>query len=212
MKKLGILLVTLITATLVLSTIGCSGGGGGGVGATASPTHTVQATATGASTPTPGQNSATGGLVSPDELAKFLPATPPSGWTAAGNASTDINTDLYTYHNYALALMIYQADNHMNSITLSIADYGAYLAGSERGPESLSNSQGSAAYQKITVDGYPAWQREPSSTTTNTAFVELVVLINNRFAVDIQSSTFGDQVPFDQWTSLIDFAGIAALN
>jgi len=60
MKKLGILLVTLITVTLLFSAIGCSGGGGGG--ATATPTHTVAATNTSSATGTPAGTGASGTL------------------------------------------------------------------------------------------------------------------------------------------------------
>ena len=62
MKKLGILLVTLITVTLVFSAIGCGGGGEGGGGATATPTHTVAATNTPSATGTPAGTEASGTL------------------------------------------------------------------------------------------------------------------------------------------------------
>jgi hypothetical protein len=211
-KVLWSVLVVALLLTMLVSGSSCSKTASVTATLTPTPTPTLTSAPASTPTPTPGQTSAAVGLVSPDELVKFLPTTPPSGWTALGNPSDIIDTDLYTYQQYASANEGYQSDDHMNTIEVFIYDYGAYLAGSEIGPKSLSNFQGNASYQQITVDGYPAWQREPPSSNQGTFFADLVVSINNRFAVEIKGSTYWYQIPFDQWTSLIDFSGIAALQ
>jgi len=193
MKKLGIMLVAVFLVTLVFSAMACGGGGGE---ATPIPTNTPAATQSPKGTETPG-NTATPAaitLVSPDKLGKFCPAAPP-GWQQIGVQSQKDRIsghDVIVAHNYywPAGSSLAEADG----VTISLYDYGAYYPSGHM-PEA----------QQATVHGYPAWKLvQPETPSAN-----LEVAINNRFKVDI---TCKYEDVLDQFSDLIDYAGIAALK
>jgi len=209
MKKLGILLVTLITATLVFSAIGCSSGGGGGAGgvATATPTHTVAATNTPVTTVKPGVSPAQTEAVSSDVLISFIPKPPP-GWEGA-----DAVGEKHAWGNCTLSYAWggYRSQTSGESVRFEIHD-SAYCPGDLGilGFQTLRSLEGEnprGYFRNLTVAGYPAslvYDKELYLYT-----YDLWVLVADRFTVRTLAK---EEATINTFSSLIDYAGIAALK
>jgi len=201
MKKLGILLVTLITAALVFSAIGCGGGGGGG--ATATPTHTGAATATPTHTVQPGVSPTPTTPVSFEAMIPFLPE-PPSGWQA-----DDATGSTYTMEDYAWSNAARDYTNQTTDEDVSVSiDDSAYYYGfgwweTYKNAYSYQTTEGYG--RTTTVAGYPAYQMYTKSTST----YYLDVIVGDRFMVSI---TTEKEPTLSTFSGLINYHGIAALK
>jgi len=216
MKKLGILLVACLLATLVFDAVACGGGGGG---APATPIQTVQPTTTEVVTLTPGQTAATVTLVPAEELQKFLPEAPAgfsqedyqcrSGgriFTSQGHITDTVN----------FVSCPYQSEN--GQVGIEIADSGGQLYLMTKPPAYWREYQGFGDYgQKNTVHGYPGYRTgSPGDTSLNIlAHYSQFVDIGNRFEVIIGSSAekiSEAEANVAKFMDLIDYDGIAALH
>jgi hypothetical protein len=201
MKKLGILLAALVTVTLVLSAIGCSGGGGGG--ATATPTHTVAATATPTHTVQPGVSPTPTTPVPFEAMIPFLPQ-PPSGWTAE-----DATGSTYSYEDYAWsnAARNYTNQTTDENVSVSIDDSAYYYGfGWWEAYKNAYSYQTTEGYGRTTtVAGYPAYQMYTKSMGT----YYLDVIVGDRFMVSI---TTENESTLSTFSNLINYGGIAALK
>jgi len=197
MKKLGIMLVAIFLVTLVFSAIGCGGGGE----ATATPPRTVTQSPSATATPKATQTPVTSvtpteiTLVSPDRLGELLPAAPPAWQQAAVSRQEAYGTP---DHKVSMAGNQYlpqgSSASDPNGVAIELWDGGAYYP--------TGNIEGA---QQTTVHGYPAWKL----VKPETRYAYLEVAINNRFRVDI---TCQYEAVLDQFSDLIDYAGIAALK
>jgi hypothetical protein len=198
MRKLGILLVTLIAATLVFSAIGCGGGGEGGGGGgggvpTATPTHTAQ----------PGTSPTPTTPVSFDAMIPFLPE-PPSGWTAE-----DATGSTYTMEDYAWSYAAREYTNQTTdeNVSVSINDSAYYYGfGWWETYKNAYSYQTTDGYGRTTtVAGYPAYQMY----TKSMGQYYLDVIVGDRFMVSI---TTEKEPTLSTFSGLINYHGIAALK
>jgi len=210
MKKLGILLASLVTVTLVLSAIGCSsGGGGGGGGSVATPTHTVAATNTPATTPRPGASQTQTEAVSSDVLISFLPG-PPSGWEAQGDGFGATFTNEGCSSSQSDAMREYLNTATDENAGVYIEDSGGcshdpYLSTFQTfaSPE----YQALGVYKSVTVAGYPALRYNHVDKEISES--QLFVLVADRFVVMITSDK---EATVNTFSNLINYHGIAALK
>ncbi len=198
MKRLGFVLVLILSMAFLL-VAGCDGGGEGGK---ATPTETPEATPSPTATVTPGETPTPTDPVSFNELIPFLPG-PPSGWEADDAFGM---TQTFQEWSWSQASRSYTDTTTDEYVDVAIFDSAYYYGfGWWAAWEYAVEWESTEGYAKtITFEGYPAWEMydKPDSYT-------LMVLVADRFMVMINAET---EDSLNQFAGLVNYGAIAGLT